>query len=158
LITLPQTQQVMRSGTKLLAGCFDYARSVHQTPDDGYILAGSTKSYGVIEDAWLIKTNASGNMQWSKIIGGAKSDSAVTVQPTQDGGYILAGSTASYGPGSVNAWLIKVVGEAVEPTEITTASPTRTSTIIPTEKAPGFEAFLAITILLALYTAGRKRK
>ncbi len=120
---------------------YDYASSVQQTPDDGYILAGSTKSYGAIFDAWLIKTNASGNMQWSKIIGGAKSDSANSVQPTRDGGYILAGSTASYGAGSVNAWLIKVGGEAVEPTKI-----------------PGFEAALAITILLAVYTAGRKRK
>lgn len=144
---------------KTFGGMFyDYARSVRQTPDDGYILAGSTRSYGAIFDAWLIKTNASGNMQWSKIIGGAKSDSAESIQPTQDGGYILAGSTASYGAGSVNAWLIKVGGEAVEPTKIPTASPTRTPTVIPTEKVPGFEAFLAITILLAVYTAGRKRR
>lgn len=115
---------------KTFGGMFsDIAHSVHQTPDDGYILAGSTKSYGAIEDAWLIKTNASGNMQWSKIIGGAKSDSAYSIQPTRDGGYILAGSTASYGAGS--AWLIKVGGEAVEPTKII-----------------GFEAALAITILL----------
>jgi hypothetical protein len=127
---------------KTFGGMFyDYARSVHQTQDDGYILAGSTKSYGAIEDAWLIKTNASGNMQWSKIIGGAKGDSAYSLQLTQDSGYILAGYTASYGAGSVNAWLIKVGGDAVEPTEI-----------------PGFEVALAITILLAVYTAGRKRK
>lgn len=48
--------------------------------------------------------------------------------------------------------------EAVEPIKIPTASPTRTSTVIPTEKASGFEAVLAITILLSLYTAGQKRK
>lgn len=127
---------------KTFGGMFyDYARSVHQTPDDGYILAGSTKSYGAIEDAWLIKTNASGNMQWSKIIGGAKGDSAYSLQPTRDGGYILAGSTASYGAGSVNAWLIKVGGEAVEPTKI-----------------PGFEVALAITILFLVVIIRGKRE
>lgn len=144
---------------KTFGGMFyDYASSVQQTPDDGYILAGSTKSYGAIFDAWLIKTKASGNMQWSKIIGGAKSDFAYSIQSTQDGGYILAGYTSSYGVGSVNAWLIKVGGEAVEPTKSPTASPTRTPTVIPSEKAPGFEAFLAITILLAVYVSGRKRR
>ncbi|MCX9010442.1 MAG: hypothetical protein OIN66_04885 [Candidatus Methanoperedens sp.] len=144
---------------KTFGGMFyDYARSVHQTPDDGYILAGSTKSYGAIQDAWLIKTNASGNIQWSKITGGAKSDSADSIQVTRDGGYIIAGSTASYGAGPVNAWLIKVGGEAVEPTKIPTASQTRTPIVNPTEKAPGFGAFLAITILLALYVTGRKRR
>lgn len=145
---------------KTFGGMFyDYARSVHQTPDDGYILAGYTKSYGAIVDAWLIKTNASGNMQWSKIIGGAKSDSAESIQLTRDGGYILAGSTASYGAGSVNAWLIKVGGEAVEPTKIPTSGPTRTPTVTPTEKAAGFEAFLAITTLsMIAYTLGRKRR
>jgi hypothetical protein len=124
---------------------YDYAFSVQQTPDDGYILAGSTKSYGAIFDAWLIKTNASGKMQWSKIIGGAKGDSAESIQLTQDGGYILAGSTSSYGAGQLDAWLIKVGGDAVEPTKT------------HTEKVSGFQDVLAIVALSTVYIFGRKR-
>lgn len=124
---------------------YDYASSVQQTPDDGYILAGSTKSYGIIFDAWLIKTNASGNMQWSKIIGGAKGDSAESIQLTQDGGYIIAGYTSSYGEGMGDAWLIKVGGDAVERTKS------------PTEKVSGFEDVLTIVALSTVYIFGRKR-
>jgi hypothetical protein len=144
---------------------YDYARSVLQTPDDGYILAATTKSV-FNEDAWLIKTNASGNLQWSKIIGGEKSDSADFILLTSDGGYVLAGSTASYGAGSVNAWLIKVGGEALEPTKTPTAIPTRIPTVVPTvvptvipvEKAPGFEVFTATTTLLLVITIRRNRR
>lgn len=135
---------------KTFGGMFyDYAFSVQQTPDEGYILAGSTKSYGAIFDAWLIKTNVSGNMQWSKIIGGAKSDEARSVLPTHDGGYILAGSTSSYGAGLGDAWLIKVGGEAVEPT--------KTPRVIPTEKVSGFEDVLAIIALSTVFVFVRKR-
>jgi len=135
---------------------YDYASSVLQAPDDGYILAATTKS-GFNEDAWLIKTNEIGNLQWSKIIGGTEDDSADSILLTHDGGYLLAGSTASYGAGSVNAWLIKVGGEAVEATKIPTAIPTRIQTVIPTEKAPGFGAFMAITMFLVITIASRRR-
>ena len=85
----------------------DFGRSVRQTADGGYIIAGYTHSYGA-GYAWLIKTDASGNTIWTKLLGGTKSDAAYCVQKTSDGGYILGGATLSYGPSSVpNAWLVK---------------------------------------------------
>lgn len=142
--------------TFYVAGGGSEALDVQQT-QDGYILAGRRiSSYG--HDALLIKTDSNGNELWSKKFGGERDDEVSYVRQTGDGGYILAGSTTSYGAGSVNAWLVKVGGEAVEPTKIPTASPTRTSTVIPTEKAPGFEAFLAITILLAICVVWRKKR
>jgi RHS repeat-associated protein len=86
----------------------DGARSVCQTSDSGYILAGPTASYGAGNyDFRLIKTDASGNQQWSKTFGGTSDDDAKSVCQTSDGGYIVAGNTSSYGAGAGDAWLIK---------------------------------------------------
>ena len=87
----------------------DGGRSVRQTADGGYIIAGYTSSSGAGSvDAWLIKTDASGNPTWTKTLGGSSTDGAYCMQLTTDDGYILAGWTMSYGPGSLlNAWLVK---------------------------------------------------
>jgi hypothetical protein len=83
--------------------------SVQQTSDGGYVLAGWTNfwSGGNNFDAFIIKTNASGNVQWAKTYGGTNNDSAYSVQQTSDGGYILAGVTYSFGTGGGDAFLIK---------------------------------------------------
>lgn len=47
---------------------------------------------------------------------------------------------------------------ANESEKSTTSSPNETHNIIPTEKVPGFQFALAITILLAIYASGRKRR
>jgi len=89
----------------------DYARSVWQTSDGGYIIAGRTSSYGSGgADAWLIKTDADGNEQWSWPFGGPKDDFANAVQQTSDGGYVFAGGTRSAGDGNTDMWLVKTDG------------------------------------------------
>ena len=86
----------------------DSAYSVQQTADGGYILAGWTASYGAGEsDFWLVKTNSNGNKEWDKTFGGTDRDGASSVQQTADGGYILAGTTNSYGSGYFDFWLVK---------------------------------------------------
>lgn len=86
----------------------DWGQSVRQTADGGYVIAGITSSYGAgREEVWLIKTDAGGNAAWAKTFGGASSDCAYSVQQTADRGYVIAGSTESYGSGQGDVWLIR---------------------------------------------------
>ena len=87
---------------------FDEATCVQQTSDGGYILTGNSNSYGSGElDFWLVKTDADGSREWAKTFGGSNNDHATSVKQTSDGGYILAGYTDSFGSGPHNAWLVK---------------------------------------------------
>jgi hypothetical protein len=87
----------------------DICYSVVQTDDGGYAIAGGTYSFGTGgEDAWLVKTDASGNVQWDQTYGGTEDDYAYSVIQTSDGGYALAGGTHSFGAGDYDSWLIKL--------------------------------------------------
>lgn len=80
----------------------DYGKSIHQTQDGGYIIAGSSESnngdvtgnQGAF-DCWIVKLDLSGNIQWQKTYGGTNGDGANSIQQTQDGGYIFAGGSSS---------------------------------------------------------------
>jgi len=86
----------------------DYGHSVQQTTDGGYIVAGTTMSVGGgYWDFYLVKTDSVGNLMWSRNYGGDTYDEGYSVQQTNDGGYIIAGSTLSYGAGRWDAYLIK---------------------------------------------------
>jgi hypothetical protein len=86
----------------------EYANSLIQTADGGFILVGDTYSYGAGEkDAWLVKTDANGQLEWNKTFGGTSWDYEVRAVQTADGGIVLGGSTSSYGAGDSDFWLVK---------------------------------------------------
>jgi len=89
----------------------DEGWSVRQTADGGYILAGTTNSFGAgYGDVYLIKTNSSGTAQWSRTYGGAGGESGSAVRPTPDGGYVTVGSTGSFGDGYSCVYVVKTDG------------------------------------------------
>ena len=92
----------------------DYGRSIQQVFNDGYILIGTTASFGDNNDAWLIKTDAQGNKEWDKTFGGSNDDFGSCIQQTIGGGYIITGWTKSFGNGNNDAWLIKIENPLAE--------------------------------------------
>jgi hypothetical protein len=87
---------------------FDFAYTVQQTTDNGFIIGATTNSFGAGNwDAYLIKTDANGNLTWSKTYGLSGEDRAQSARQTADGGYIMCGRSSSFGLGSFDAVLYK---------------------------------------------------
>lgn len=100
---------------------YDGAYSIASTKDGGYVFAGYTYSNdGDIvgnhgnSDAWVVKLDKNGNKEWQSTLGGSASDVASSIVETYDGGYIMAGQTASTegdvsnNHGSTDAWVVKL--------------------------------------------------
>src|SRR5688572_8174325 len=80
----------------------DYANSIQQTSDGGYIVSGSSDSNdGDVTghhggtDCWIVKLSNTGTVQWQKSLGGTTYEYAPSVQQTSDGGYVVAGYSYS---------------------------------------------------------------
>jgi hypothetical protein len=88
---------------KALGGSYlDRANDVVETPDGGYMIAGSVSSVdGDITNApggydiWLVKLDPSGLLEWEKPYGGTNDDRCNSIRPTASGGYVLGGFTSS---------------------------------------------------------------
>ncbi len=87
----------------------DLAVGIIQTEDGGYVIAGTTHSFGAgSSDFWLVKLDATGNMEWNRTYGGPQADTATAIIQTSDKGYAITGTTSSFGAGDTNFWLVKV--------------------------------------------------
>jgi len=88
------------------------AYCIIQTSDGGFAIVGETSSFGAgSRDFWLVKTDASGNMEWNQTYGGVGSEWAHSVVQISDRQYVVAGHTTSFGVGSADFWLIKLAPE-----------------------------------------------
>lgn len=82
--------------------------SIKETIAGGYIIAGYAQGFGAgAADVYLVRTDDSGNLLWSKTFGGTSDDRAADVQQTNDGGFIITGYTQSFNITFGNFYLIK---------------------------------------------------
>ena len=98
------------------------AQAVITTSDGGYAILGFSNSMDgdiigkttAVNDYWLLKLDAAGNLEWNKTYGGSKDDRGQSLAQTIDGGYILTGYAMSDdGDGSNNEgfhdnWILKL--------------------------------------------------
>ena len=99
----------------------DVGLSIITTPEGGYIFTGYTLSNdGDIsvnrgyEDAWVVKLNNVGTIEWQKTYGGSSFDEGLKIINTNDGGYAIAGyslsndGNVSGNHGGADGWFIKL--------------------------------------------------
>jgi hypothetical protein len=100
-------------GNLIWSKCFggtddEYASAVRQTTDGGFIVIGTAESNngdvsGIhsgwgFEDMWVVKTSATGSIQWSRCLGGIDYEAGYDIQLAPDGGYLLAGVAGTDDP------------------------------------------------------------
>lgn len=89
----------------------DYAGSIIQTSDAGYIMTGYSNSQTIGgHDVYALKLDASGSIMWVRFYGGTANDFGNAIQETGDQGYIIGGSTFSFG-NLGDGYVIKIFGD-----------------------------------------------
>jgi hypothetical protein len=87
----------------------EVGRSVEQTNDGGYVVAGYTNSLEAGGfDVLVVRTDACGCPVWKNTYGGTEDDVGHSVQALSDGGFIVAGVTRSFGAGGSDVYLLKI--------------------------------------------------
>jgi len=87
----------------------DYARQIISTSDTGYIVVGTTSSFGVATtDIYIIKTDRNAVRQWSNIYGSPSIEWGYSVRETFDHGYIITGYTNQNGASGYDMYLLKI--------------------------------------------------
>ncbi len=107
----------------------DFLSAVTLTGDGGYVVVGRTESsdgdvigyHGGGSDMWVVKLDADGNLIWQNALGGSADSQGRSIIATNDGGFIVAGSTSAsdgdvtFNNGAFDGWVVKLdsLGELV---------------------------------------------
>jgi len=86
----------------------DRSSAVRQTADGGYVLVGFSQSFGsTSRNVYLIRTDPNGDTLWTRTYGGSSLEEGSSIEQTTDGGFIILGTTGSFGAGANDIYLIK---------------------------------------------------
>jgi hypothetical protein len=99
----------------------DFGFGITATSDGGFAVVGTTWSgdgnvthnHG-LSDVWVLKLNSAGALEWQQTYGGSVEDRGFSIAQTRDGGYVVAGATASRDGdvsgyhANLDAWVIKL--------------------------------------------------
>lgn len=106
----------------------EYATSIVQTADGGYIVGGHSQSsangdvtgtnHSTNSDYWIVKLTSTGTVTWNVLLGGVGSEELQSIRQTADGGYIVTGQATSSANGDVTGtisgifdfWVVKLNG------------------------------------------------
>lgn len=92
-------------------GTIDRENCVSMAPvDDGYVLTGCKGIIGSY-DIWLVRIDPAGDTLWTCTFGGTEDDGPNVVRQTSDGGYIILGTTWSFGAGYGDIYMVKTASE-----------------------------------------------
>jgi hypothetical protein len=81
--------------------------SFDKTTDGGFVIGGYTNSFGAGgDDFYIVKTNADGDVQWTKTYGGLFNDDAINILTVPDGGFLVSGISGS--GADDNAWILRL--------------------------------------------------
>ena len=94
----------------------EWGYAVRPTQSGGLIAAGFTATtlFPLIDDMWLVRTDAEGDTVWTRSFGGEGDDGARDVVETADGGFALLGTTQSFGAGAADMFLVRTDGDGNE--------------------------------------------
>ncbi|MBL4734467.1 MAG: hypothetical protein JKY18_03840, partial [Flavobacteriales bacterium] len=88
---------------------YEEGASIAATLDSGYVMVGSTGSFGLgNSDIYIIKTDSIGTVEWTRSYGGVNTDVGLNVKQTADSGYVITGYTNSFGAGGYDVYLIRI--------------------------------------------------
>ena len=124
----------------------EFGWDVHQLADHGYIMVGSTPAFNNSQQVFVVRTDSSGDLLWSKIYGGPQPDDPWYSVPSADGGLAILGATESFGSGAWDIYMLKIdssgsasgcTDSSIVPEVVTPVIQTGSGTIITTGMLTG---------------------
>lgn len=106
--------KIDRNGTVLWEYAYgginnDFGNSVVQTQDSGFVISGSSESFGSGQrDVYVLKLDSIGTLVWSKVFGGTGNESGKSILELANQDLIVMGNTRSYGKGAEDYYLLRL--------------------------------------------------